>query len=290
MTSESIHVRLARPDDLSEVGRILYTAFCGIADRHNFRHDFPSQELATQFAAGFIADPGTYGVVAEIDGRVVGSNFLLEVDPIRSVGPITVDPNAQSKGVGRRLMQAVIDRARDAVGVRLVQDSFNTASLSLYASLGFDVREPLALVEGWLEAPLSDRVVVRPLEPRDFDACAALSAHVTGFERVNELKTLPPLATPYVAVQGDYVVAYATSPGFWPLNHAVARAEEDMRDLLAGIAAASGESLSFLFATRQADLFRWALASGLRVVKPMTLMSRGAYREPTGIYLPSVGY
>ena len=41
---------------------------------------------------------------------------------------------------------------------------------------------------------------------------------------------------------------------------------------------------------RQAGLFPWCLAGGLRVVKPMTLMTMGAYAEPRGCYLPSVGY
>jgi hypothetical protein len=39
-------------------------------------------------------------VVAEIDGRVVGSNFLDERGPVRGVGPITVDPAAQGRGSG----------------------------------------------------------------------------------------------------------------------------------------------------------------------------------------------
>ena len=33
-------------------------------------------------------------------------------------------------------MEAVLDRGQDAIGVRLVQDSFNTRSVALYARLG----------------------------------------------------------------------------------------------------------------------------------------------------------
>jgi hypothetical protein len=33
-------------------------------------------------------------------------------------------------------MQAVLDRGAGALGIRLLQDAFNTGSLSLYASLG----------------------------------------------------------------------------------------------------------------------------------------------------------
>jgi hypothetical protein len=45
-------------------------------------------------------------------------------------------------------MEAVIERERGPAGIRLVQDAFNMCSLSLYASLEFEVKEPLALVQG----------------------------------------------------------------------------------------------------------------------------------------------
>ena len=52
-------------------------------------------------------------MVAEIDGRIVGSNFLDERSPIRGVGPITVAPEGQNSGVGRKLMQAVLERGEE---------------------------------------------------------------------------------------------------------------------------------------------------------------------------------
>jgi GNAT superfamily N-acetyltransferase len=105
--------------------------------------DFPSLEAATELATSFIAHPAIYGVAAEDEGKLVASNFLTEGDPIRAVGPITIDPAAQGRGIGRQLMRAVIDRGQEAIGIRLVQDAFNTRSLSLYAALGFEVKEPL---------------------------------------------------------------------------------------------------------------------------------------------------
>ena len=83
-----------------------------------------------------------WGVVAEVDGRIVGSNFLDERGPIRGVGPITVDPEGQNAGVGRKLMVAVMKRGEEAPGIRLLQDAFHMRSLSLYESLGFHERSP----------------------------------------------------------------------------------------------------------------------------------------------------
>jgi len=36
-----------------------------------------------------------------------------------------------------------------------------------------------------------------------------------------------------------------------------------------------------------AELFRWCLKKGLRVLQPLTLMMIGLYNEPAGAYLPS---
>jgi predicted N-acetyltransferase YhbS len=285
-----ITLRPAEPGDAEACGRIIYEAFKGVSGRHGFRPDFPSAEAATGLAQLLVNDPSVYGVAAEGGGRVVGSNFLSEWDAVRGVGPITIDPEAQARGTGRRLMEAVIERARGAAGVRLVQDSFNVASLSLYASLGFDVKEPLALMEGSIAEDVPDGFEVRRMTDEDFGAAGELCRRVHGFDRAGELKSLGPALSPYVAVRGGRVTAYASAPNFWPLGHAVAYAEEDMRALLAGASKESGAPLSFLLPTRQAALFRWCLGRGLRVVKTMTLMAMGEYAEPRGSYLPSVLY
>src|SRR5215472_8040634 len=121
-----ITIQPAAPADAAECGRIIHAAFAAIADQHNFPHDFPSAEIATGLASMLISHPGFYGVVAERDGRILGSNFLDERSPIAGVGPITVDPEAQNAGTGRRLMEAVIERAasRNLPGIRLVQDGY----------------------------------------------------------------------------------------------------------------------------------------------------------------------
>ena len=85
-------IRPAKPTDVEACGRIIFEAFRGIADQHGFPWDFPSAEAGAQLATAFIEALSIYGAVAELDGRVVGSNFMAEGDPIRGIGPITVDP------------------------------------------------------------------------------------------------------------------------------------------------------------------------------------------------------
>ena len=106
---------------------------------------------SAQFSARFPFCGGRfYAIVAENDGRILGSNFLDERSPIGGIGPNTIDPSVQNKGVGRQLMQAVMERAatKNMLGIRLVQDSFHNRSLCLYARLGFTTREPLSVLQG----------------------------------------------------------------------------------------------------------------------------------------------
>jgi predicted N-acetyltransferase YhbS len=187
-SERTVELRPIEPADRDEAARIVFEAFAGIHDRHRFARDFPTLEAALRLTTNFIAHPSIHGVVAEIDGRIVGSNFLDERGPVRGVGPITVDPAAQGRGVGRELMQAVLERGADAMGIRLLQDAFNTGSLSLYASLGFDVAEPVALMSGRPRSSSVGGVEVRPLELADLGECQQLHRRVHGFARTAELE------------------------------------------------------------------------------------------------------
>jgi GNAT superfamily N-acetyltransferase len=287
--TERVTLREVEPGDAEACAQILFDAFGGIHDHHRFPRDFPVLEAATGIMGMWIPHPSIWGVVAEKDGRIVGSNFIDERDPIRGVGPITVDPKSQNLGVGRKLMEAVIERAEGAPGIRLQQDAFHMRSLALYELLGFDVKEPVVVVSGKPRSAAVEGVDVRRLEEADLDECGALCQKVHGFERTNELRDSIQAFAPFVAVRDGRIVAYASSVTFWPLNHAVAESDDDMTALLQAAAAAVEEPLAFLVPLRT-GLFRWCLEQGLRLVKPMNLMARGEYREPRGAWLPSVLY
>jgi GNAT superfamily N-acetyltransferase len=288
----TIALRPIEPADSEACARITYEAFAGLHDFHQFPRDFPTLEAAEQLVSNFIAHPAIWGVVAEADDRIVGSNFLDERGAITGVGPITVDPKAQGHGVGRRLMEAVIERGANARGIRLLQDSFNMQSLSLYASLGFDVQEPTVVMSGRPSSGPPSGIEVRPIEEGDLEQCERLCLSVHGFERTNELRDAlhVPVFSPMAALRDGRVTAYATTLTFFPAAYAVAETGEDMRALITGALAAGDEPASFLLPTRQADLFRWCLNEGLRAVKPMTYMTIGEYRQPNGCWIPSVLY
>jgi GNAT superfamily N-acetyltransferase len=288
--SRQVTLRPVEQADADECARICFEAFGGIHDEHRFPRDFPSLEAAVGLMSMWIPHPKVWGVVAEIDGRIVGSNFLDERDPIPGVGPITVDPQGQNTGVGRKLMEAVIERGKDAPSIRLVQDGFHMRSLSLYTSLGFDVTASCVVMSGKPRDDAASDVEVREVAEDDLQQCEALHTKVHGFARTGALRDAMagPFA-PFAALRDGRVTAYTTGVTFWPMAYGVGETEEDIKALLLGAAAAVDEPIALLVPLRS-SVFRWALEQGLRAVKPMNVMARGEYQEPQGAWFPSVIY
>ena len=284
--NQGLVIRRATPADAEVCGKICFEAFGTLANKHNFSRDFPTPEIPTHVLATMFSHPSFFCVVAEQDGKIIGSNCLDERTLITGVGPITIDPGAQNRSVGRQLMQAVMTRAaeRKFAGVRLVQAAYHNRSLSLYAKLGFVVREPLACLQGTpiQRTPLGYRV--RAAEPSDQATCNDLCVRVHGHDRGGELHDAIQQGTAVVAESDGRIRAYASSVAFF--GHAVGETNRDLQALIATAKEFQGPGI--LLPTRNAELFRWCLESGLRVVQPMTLMTTGLYNEPAGAYLPSI--
>ncbi len=281
-----IIIRPATAQDAPICGDICYRAFCAINAAHNFPCDFPHPEVPVGVLSAMFSAPGIYCVVAESEGRILGSNCLDERSIIHGVGPITVDPDTQNHGVGRRLMDAVIERAhqRGAAGIRLVQAAFHNRSLSLYTSLGFDIREPLAVMQGRTRERSIPGCTVRAATAEDLPSCNALSHRVHGFDRGADLAHSIQQGTALVTERGGRITAYASHLAF--SGHSTAESNADLQALIASVDSFAGPGM--LVPTRNAGLFRWCLSNGLRVVEPMTLMSTGLYNEPAGAFLPSI--
>ena len=286
--SAPITIRRATPADVEPCARICYDAFTSINAQHNFPPDFPSPDVATYVISWMFSHPGFFCVVAEQSGKIVGSNCMDERDIIAGIGPITVDPSAQNARAGRRLMQAVMDRAAEQkfAGVRLVQAAFHSRSMSLYAKLGFDIREPLVVMQGPAVARVPAGYSVRSATVQDLEACNTLCSRVHGHHRSGELSDAVREGTARVVEHNGKVSAYATIVGFF--GHAVAENNGGLEALIGAAEAFAGPG--FLLPTRNTELFRWCLQQGLRVVEPMTLMSVGLYNEPAGAFLPSISY
>jgi predicted N-acetyltransferase YhbS len=279
-------VRAATPADSAACAEICYQAFFKLSAKHGFPCDFPGPEAAAGVLSMMFSNPGFYCVVAESGGRIVGSNCLDERSLIAGIGPIAVDPDTQNLGVGRKLMQAVMDQVRERhpAGVRLVQATFHNRSLSLYTTLGFDTREPLSCVQGRTRERNVPGCVVRPARSDDLEACNTLSRNVHGFDRGTDLADSVQHKTAVVVERAGRVTGYASALTFF--GHATAETNLDMQALIASAESFGGPGI--LVPTRNSGLLRWCLANGLQIVQPLTLMSVGLYSEPSGAWLPSI--
>ena len=285
-TNSEVVIRKATQQDIADSARICYDAFAAINDAHNFPRELPDPKHTLGLITALFSAPGFYCVVAESNGQILGSNCLDERAIIHGIGPITVDPNAQNRGVGRKLMHAVMDHARErnAAGVRLVQAAFHNRSMSLYASLGFDIREPLAVIQGRTRERSIPGCTVRPAVSADLAACNALSQRIHGFDRGDDLAWTIQQGSALVVERTGRITGYSSGLAFF--CHTTCESNQDLQALLTSVESFGGAGI--LVPTRNTELFRWCLANGLRVVEPMTLMSVGLYNEPAGAWLPSI--
>jgi GNAT superfamily N-acetyltransferase len=277
------------PQDVSELGRICFEAFRHVSEGHGFERDFPDAETAAKVIGLILGLPGSFGVAARNDGRLVGSNFMLLTDGVAGLGPITVDPAYHGRGIGRRLMESALDYARQHgfERVRLLQDSFNTTSLSLYASLGFDVREPI----GIMTAPpaAGPDATVRPAGPDDLAVLGELGVRFYKVSRRNELAAWLGCGMAVLVREMQGRVRGYLAPG--KVGHGVAETEADALALIGQVPRYAPPGMNDFFCPlRNTALYRAALRAGCRLAKVMTLMTVGPYEEPAPVWLPSIAY
>lgn len=110
-------IRLATSADLPELRALIESAYRGDSARGGWTHEADllddDRTDEAQLAAA-IADPDRRVLVAEAEGRLVGTVTISLVGPSRAyLGMLCVDPRLQTAGLGRVLVQAAEDRARE---------------------------------------------------------------------------------------------------------------------------------------------------------------------------------
>jgi len=99
-------------------------------------------------------------LVAELDGKVVGSAGLLAIGETAQILTVGVLPDARRRGIGERLVQALLAEAvrRRAAEVLLEVRIDNAAARQLYEKLGFAV---IGTRRGYYDQGRVDAVVMR---------------------------------------------------------------------------------------------------------------------------------
>ena len=287
--SMDLNLRTGTPADGADCGRICYEAFADVASRHGYRTLFPQVEDGIGLMSWLLSAAGFHTVVAEVEGRVVGSGTLQEWDTaVAAIGVISVDPTIQGHGVGERLVRAMTKRAAEAgfVAVRLVQEAFNRHSFSLYTKLGFEVHEMLVRLNEQPKPLVIPGYTVRRATLEEASECDALCTRVHGHDRGRELRYAINEGTARVVEHDRRISGYMTGlGGGW---HALGESNEDLKALMASGGEFGGNG--FLVPARNTALLVWCLAQGLRIAELHSLMGTGLYNEPRGAWLPSFAY
>ena len=284
-------IRSIQQADAETCGEIGFQAHKAISSAHGYPSEQPSIEFAVGMIKTLLANPNSWGTLAERDGQILGSIFLhvFPSSPVAAIGPLTVDPSAEG-GVGRALMEASLmeARKRDYDQVRLVQSPSHLRSFVLYTKCGFTLREPLFLMHGNpVPGILGKKHDVRAARSEDISACNEICISVHGFSREKELRQAldQRVATVNVDNTGN-ITGYAAGIGIF--GHAVAKTNEVLKALVASASAILGPG--FFVPGRNYNLLRWLLDAGFRVVWPANLMTVGNYQDPTAPFLPSIAY
>src|SRR5260370_25813253 len=98
-TRPDIVVRVATLEDSLVCGQICFDAFSAINAAHGFPCDFPGLESAAGVISMMFASPDFYCVVAESDGRIVGSNCHCGKSMNRGGSLIPIHPGPNKPGV-----------------------------------------------------------------------------------------------------------------------------------------------------------------------------------------------
>jgi GNAT superfamily N-acetyltransferase len=173
-----------------------------------------------------IGHPTCYPVVADEDGRIVGTGLATVNGRVGWVGAIFVAQDRRRNGLGSALSAAVIDeleRQGCTTQVLIATDE----GRPIYERLGFRLQTRYVLQQSPEGPPSSADGIVRPYGPDDFDAIARLDRAATGEDRSAILRSLADPATGLVAVRDDRSIGGFVMRAPWG-GRALIAAEPDL--------------------------------------------------------------
>ena len=292
---QPLSIRPLAVDDLVRVGSILFHAFNDVFTAHGHPPPVPSLQAGISLARAYFEYEAEGGWVALRGTEIVGSAFTHERGTTAGIGPVTVDPACQGQGIGRALMHRLLEVLAECPSVRLFQDAFNRGSYALYASLGFEPRDVMAVLRASRPkfSTLPDGGHVRPMDARDLGEVAVVDAQLTGIVRPADLLFLFDRGPAYVledelgGIRG-YSLGFRSGDALF-LGPVVAPTVAGVMRLAARACLEErGGSVTVRTFGRPGDMMAALLAAGFEVRSLGTYMVRGAYDPPAGVQLSAL--
>ena len=290
-------VRTLEEADAEAAGDVNFVAFYQVAVAHGQPPVVASPFESRGYIRHLLRFDPMGGLVAEDEGEIVGVAWVHPRGPVATIGPVAVDPRAQGRGVGRRLVERCLEIAGAGVPqVRLVQESFNTASLGLYLRTGFRVVAPLLeLVLPATSTVAAPRppggVVVRAATTADQVRLVARDARAFGAPRPQSVALYLRRGRALVVERSGALTGYGFAIGFRGLAYLGSASADDPETLLLIVATLAGELLAGRVAVRalvpatDRRLVEGLAALGFRVFRACHYMVRGGGVAPPPNYV-----
>ncbi len=194
--ADSFELRQIKSSDRDEVSRLIFHSTNAWYTQRGFPAIFQGEETSPSAFFDLYAQlDGDAGLVVTeaATGKIVGSCFVHPRETHYSLGIMNVHAEYVGKGIARRLLTEIIQRATsEKKPVRLVSSCFNLDSYSLYTRAGFapiaTYQDMLVSVpEGGLGAATQGRLV-RTATLEDVPAMRDLELEISRISRVNDYR------------------------------------------------------------------------------------------------------
>jgi GNAT superfamily N-acetyltransferase len=290
-------IRPAEPRDVERAGDVNFVAFYHAALVHGMPSVVSTPAESQRYIRHLLEFDPLGGVVAEEDGTVVGIGWVHPRGPVATIGPLAVDPRAQGRGIGRQLLERLIESAGKGVPqIRLVQESYNALSLGLYLRTGFRVVAPLLELQLAAATPVAAPrpqvgIAVRAGTAEDKARLAARDARAFGAPRPQSVELYLRRGQVLVAEEGTALAGYVMGMGL-DANAFLGSASADDPDVLllllaslAGELAGRGHAVRTLVPAVDRRLVDGLLGFGFRVFRACHYMVRGGGTAPPPNYV-----
>lgn len=300
---------LLRPltdDDRNDYAVMLHRSFNTWYGAHGWPSDYfgcaPEQTGIFLDVYNDISPGGSIAAFDPNNGRLMGACFFHPREHHVSLGIMSVDPDYFQRGVGRALVNHIVDftESHQYASLRLVSSAMNMDSFSLYTRSGFiprgsyhDMVLPVPIAGLQVLYPLRDQV--RDAKSTDVDAMAALEIEVSAISRVNDyryaIENSRGVLQALVFESGDGVVdgfmISVKHPALKMLGPCVARSEKAaLALLLQATERFRGAMPLFVVPMDRRELVETLYDWGARNVETHLFQVRGKFQAFNGVSLP----
>lgn len=218
------------------------------------------------------------GIVAEVDGRLAGTGLAFCYGPdLATIGMVIVDKALQGQGLGRQLMQALLDRLQG----RTILLNATDEGAPLYQKLGFvpvgRVYQHQIILPALPAPALRSDEQIQMLAPDDAGFGAAYSG-ATGSDRRGLAEALQAHASVVRLCRGGRVIGYAGVRRFgrgWSLGPVLAEDQGAAKTLILHWLHRNAGLYTRIDVTDLSGLSPWLTSLGLPLVSTPQTMALG---------------